>query len=321
MEIAKESILVALGSFAVAVIIGPVIIPFLRKLKFGQTIREEGPETHLKKNGTPTMGGWIFLIAAIIPGVIFSIKYEELRPVLLLTLDMGFIGFLDDYIKVVLKRSMGLRAWQKFLLQIVVATVFYFYLRNTVGVDLSMKIPFWPEHYMDLGWLNIPLMFFVILGTDNGTNLTDGVDGLAATVTCVVAAFFCVAAISQGSAVAIFCAAMCGGLMGFLMFNLHPAKVFMGDTGSLALGGFVAGAAYMLKMPLFVVIVGIIYVIEALSVMLQVSYFKMTHGKRLFKMAPIHHHYEIKGWSETQVVGIFTAITILACLAALLGLW
>lgn len=317
----KYAIGATLVSFFLAVCLGPFIIPFLRRLKFGQTVRDEGPESHLKKNGTPTMGGWIFLIAALVPAAICSFKYEEVRAIMLLTIGMGIVGFLDDYIKVVLKRSLGLRAWQKLVLQMLVATAFYLYLRHGLNIDLAMKIPFLKDKYLDLGILNIPLFYCVVLGTDNGTNLTDGVDGLAATVTTVVAAFFGIVALSQGLSVSIFCGAMCGALMGFLVFNVHPAKVFMGDTGSLALGGFVAGAAYMLNMPLFILIVGIIYVIEAVSVMMQVTYFKLTKGKRIFKMAPIHHHFELSGWSETRVVAIFSIVTILACLVAYLGLW
>lgn len=308
-------------SFAISVAAGPVVIPFLRRLKVGQTVRGEGPETHLKKNGTPTMGGILILLSVVITSVFFVKDYPKIIPVLFLTLGFGLIGFLDDYIKVVLKRSMGLRAWQKFLLQIVVTGVFVFYIRQYTDISLVMKVPYMEGVYLDFGWMNIPVLFFIVIGTVNGTNFTDGVDGLASSVTVLVATFFSVVAIGTGSGIEPVTCAVVGALLGFLLFNVYPASVFMGDTGSLALGGFVAAAAYIMQMPLFIVIVGFIYMVEVVSDILQVSYFKMSGGKRIFKMAPIHHHFELCGWSETRVVAVFSIVTALLCLAALMGVW
>ena len=315
-----EIVIPVLISFAISLILGPIIIPFLRKLKMGQTERVEGVQSHLKKAGTPTMGGIIFLLAAVITSVFYVKDYPSVIPVLFLTLGFGIIGFLDDYLKVVLRRSDGLLAWQKFLLQIVVTGIFAYYLVNYTSVDLAMRIPFWTDHYLDLGWLAIPVMFFVVIGTVNGVNFTDGLDGLASSVTLIVAVFFTVVSIGIKSGIEPVTCAVVGGLMGFLLFNVYPAKVFMGDTGSLALGGFVAGAAYMLQMPLFILLVGLIYLVEVLSVMIQVSYFKATHGKRIFKMAPIHHHFELCGWSETRIGAVCYVITAVMCLIALLEL-
>lgn len=306
-------------SFAVSVLLGPVIIPFLRKLKVGQTIRDEGPQSHLKKNGTPTMGGILILLSVVVTSLLFMKDYPKIIPILFLTLGFGLVGFLDDYIKVVLKRSMGLRAWQKMALQIVVTGVFAYYLLHYTDVSLAMKVPFMEGVYLDFGWMNIPILFVVVIGTVNGTNFTDGLDGLASSVTVLVATFFTVVAIGTGSGIEPVTCAVVGALLGFLLFNVHPASVFMGDTGSLALGGFVAACAYMMQMPLFIVIVGFIYLVEVLSVILQVSYFKLTGGKRIFKMAPIHHHFELCGWSETRVVAVFSIVTALLCLVALMG--
>lgn len=303
-------------SFAISVILGPFVIPFLRRLKVGQTVREEGPQSHLKKSGTPTMGGIIILVSVVVTSLLYIKDYPKIIPILFLTLGFGLIGFLDDYIKVVLKRSMGLRAWQKMLLQIVVTGVFAYYMVNYTDVSLTMRIPFWPGHYLDLGVFAIPAMFFIVIATVNGTNFTDGLDGLASSVTVMVATFFSVIAIGTGSGIEPVTCAVVGALLGFLLFNVHPASVFMGDTGSLALGGFVAATAYMMQMPLFILIVGLIYAIEVLSVILQVGYFKLTGGKRIFKMAPIHHHFELCGWSETKVVALFSIITAILCLIA-----
>lgn len=308
-------------SFAVSVVLIPVAIPFLRRLKVGQTVRDEGPESHLKKNGTPTMGGLVVLISVSVTSIFFVRDYPKIMPILFLTLGFGLIGFLDDYIKVVLKRSMGLHAWQKFLLQIVVTGVFVFYIRRYTELTLVMKVPFVRDLYLDFGWMNIPILFFIVIGTANGTNFTDGLDGLASSVTVLVATFFSVVAIGTGSGIEPVTCAMAGALLGFLLFNVHPASVFMGDTGSLALGGFVAASAYMMQMPLFIVLAGFVYMVEVLSVIVQVTYFKITGGKRIFKMAPIHHHFELCGWSETRVVAIFSIVTALLSLAALLGVW
>ena len=307
-------------AFVISVALGPVVIPFLRKLKMGQTERTEGVQSHLKKAGTPTMGGVIFLIAVVVTSLFYIKDYPKIIPVLFLTLGFGIIGFLDDYLKVVLKRSDGLLAWQKFLLQVILTGIFVFYLLNYTDVSLSMRIPFWPGHYLNMGWLVIPVLFFAVIGTVNGVNFTDGLDGLASSVTVIVAVFFTVVSIGTNSGIEPITCAVVGSLMGFLLFNVYPAKVFMGDTGSLALGGFVAGAAYMMQMPLFILLVGLIYLVEVLSVIIQVSYFKATHGKRIFKMAPIHHHFELCGWSETRVVAVFSVVTAVMCLIALLAL-
>ena len=315
-----QVVIPVLISFSISVILGPIIIPFLRKLKMGQTERVEGVQSHLKKAGTPTMGGVIFLIATVITSLFYVRDYPKVIPVLFLTLGFGIIGFLDDYLKVVLRRSDGLLPWQKFSLQVVVTAVFTYYLVNYTDVNLAMRIPFWSDHYLNLGWLAVPVLFFAVIGTVNGVNFTDGLDGLASSVTLIVAVFFSVVSIGTKSGIEPITCAVVGGLMGFLLFNVYPAKIFMGDTGSLALGGFVAGAAYMMQMPLFILLVGLIYLVEVLSVIIQVTYFKKTHGKRIFKMAPIHHHFELCGWSETRVVAVFSIITAVMCLIALLAL-
>lgn len=307
-------------SFVISVVLGPVVIPFLRRLKVGQTVRDEGPQSHLKKSGTPTMGGILILTSVVITSLLYVKDYPKIIPILFLTLGFGLIGFLDDYIKVVLKRSMGLRAWQKMLGQLIVTGVFAYYITQHTQIELAMKIPFMPGKYLDLGIFNIPFLFFVVIGTVNGTNFTDGLDGLASSVTVMVATFFTVVAIGTGSGIEPITCAVVGALLGFLLFNVYPASVFMGDTGSLALGGFVAAVAYMLQMPIFLAIVGLIYMIEVLSVMIQVTYFKATGGKRFFKMAPIHHHFELCGWSETRVVAVFSILTAILCLVGLMAL-
>lgn len=307
-------------SFVLSVIMGPIVIPMLRKMKMKQTERVEGVESHLQKAGTPTMGGVMILASIVVTSLFYVKDYPKIIPILFVTLGFGLIGFLDDYLKVVLKRSDGLLPWQKMALQIVVTAVFAFYLVNYSNVSLTMKIPFWSGHYLNLGWFAVPVLFFAVIGTVNGVNFTDGLDGLASSVTLIVAVFFTVVSLGMNSGVEPITCAVVGSLMGFLLFNVYPAKVFMGDTGSLALGGFVAGVAYAMQMPLFIILVGLIYLIEVLSVMIQVSYFKATHGKRIFKMAPIHHHFELCGWSETRVVAVFSVVTAIMCLIALLAL-
>lgn len=306
-------------AFAISVVLGPIVIPYLRKLKMGQTERVEGVQSHLKKAGTPTMGGIIFLLSTVVTSLIYVKDYPKIIPILFLTLGFGIIGFLDDYLKVVLKRSDGLMPMQKMACQIVVTGIFAFYLMKFTDIPMTMKIPFMPGHEIDLGILTIPILFIAVIGTVNGVNFTDGLDGLASSVTIMVATFFSVMAIGTKSGIEPITCAVVGALMGFLLFNVYPAKIFMGDTGSLALGGFVAGTAYMLQMPLFIILVGLIYVVEVLSVMIQVTYFKATHGKRFFKMAPIHHHFELCGWSETRIVAVFSVVTAVLCLIALMG--
>ena len=266
------------------------------------------------------MGGVIILSAVVITSLLYIGKYPKMVPVLFLTLGFGLIGFLDDYIKVVLKRSMGLRAWQKMLLQIIVTAIFAYYIVNVAQISLAMKIPFLQDRYIDFGILNVPLLFIVVLGTVNGANFTDGLDGLASSVTVLIATFFSVVAIGMQSGIEPITLAVVGALLGFLLFNVYPASVFMGDTGSLALGGFVAATAYILQMPLFLLLVAFIYLLEVVSVMLQVSYFKISGGKRIFKMAPIHHHFELCGWSETRVVAVFSIVTAILCLIGLMAL-
>ena len=311
-------IFAVLISFAVSAVLGPVLIPFLRKLKIGNTEREE-LASHQVKNGTPTMGGLMILIAITVTSLIFMKSYPQIMPILFVTLGYGIIGFLDDYLKVVLKRSDGLLAWQKMLCEILVTGVFAVYLVRA-EIPMTMLIPFSGGMYLNLGWLAFPVMFLAVIGTVNGVNFTDGLDGLASSVTILVATFFAVVAIGTGSQIAPVTCAVVGALLGFLLFNVYPARVFMGDTGSLALGGFVAATAYMMQLPIFILIVGMIYWIEILSVMLQVGYFKLTHGKRIFRMAPIHHHFELGGWSETKVVAVFSIVTTLLCLVAYMAL-
>ena len=307
-------------SFALSVIMGPVIIPVLRKLKMGQTEREDGVKSHLKKAGTPTMGGVIILLSIVVTSVFYIGSNPKIIPILFVTLGFGLIGFLDDYLKVVMKRSDGLFPKQKMALQIVVTAVFAFYLVKFTDVSLAMLLPFTGGKYLDIGWLAIPVLFFAVIGTVNGGNFTDGLDGLASSVTVLVATFFTVVAIGTKSGIEPITCAVVGALLGFLLFNVYPASVFMGDTGSLALGGFVASTAYMLQMPIFIIIVGLIYLVEVLSVMIQVTYFKKTGGKRIFKMAPIHHHFELCGWSETRVVAVFSIVTAILCLIALMAM-
>ena len=306
-------------SFILTTALSPVLIPFLLRLKVGQTVRDDGPESHLKKNGTPTMGGLIILIGFIGGSIIFCGRYSNTIPVMLMTIGFGIIGFIDDYIKVVLKRSLGLKPWQKIVLQIIVTTVFGVYMTRVSGIDLTLRIPFTGGYMLDLGWFSYVVLIFAVLGTVNGANLTDGVDGLASSVTVVIAIFFAVIAVLENMGLEPTSLALIGALLGFLVFNCHPAQVFMGDTGSLALGGYVIATAYMLNMPIYVIIVAFIYVLESVSVILQVGYFKISGGKRIFKMAPIHHHFELSGWSETKVVTIFTIITIFMSVIAFLG--
>ncbi len=315
-----RTLLPVLVSFVIAVLIGPKVIEILARLKASQTERAEGLESHQKKTGTPTMGGVIFLIPVVIIGIFYAASHKEVIPVLILTIGFGIIGFLDDYIKVVRKHNQGLYAWQKILGQFIVALLFALYVLKFTDISLAMKIPF-TDIVLDFGIWNIPIMFFIALGTANGTNFTDGVDGLCASVTAVVAGFFAVAGMHYGATGAeVMSSAMVGALLGYLVYNVYPGKVMMGDTGSLAIGGFVTGIAYVMQMPIFIVIVGFIYAFEVISVIMQVSYFKITHGKRIFRMAPIHHHYEKGGWSETKVVNVFTTVTLLMCLIAYAGL-
>lgn len=301
-------------SFLVCVIIAPVLIPVLHKMKFGQQIREEGPAWHQKKSGTPTMGGIIFIIGTLAATLIMT-RDTSTVTVLLFAVGFGLIGFADDFIKVVLKRNLGLTAIQKLALQIVFSIAFVMALRVLGLLETDVYIPF-TQISLDLGWFYMVFAVFIMVGFTNAVNLTDGLDGLASSVTAIVALFFGIAAFLCGNRpLAVFMLALTGGCAGFLVFNRYPAKVFMGDTGSLFLGGALAAASIILKMPLILVIAGIIYVIEALSVMLQVASFRLT-GKRIFKMSPIHHHFEMCGWREVKIVAVFSAVTAIFCIIA-----
>lgn len=325
MKYYSTAMIPMLVSFLFSVFLCPIVIPLLRRLKLQQYVRLDGPKTHLHKEGTPTMGGVIILTAAGLSSILFLQNASEMLPVLFSTLGFGMIGFLDDYIKVILQRSEGLTPIQKLVLQAVVAGIFVYYYLVQLQAEPEFLIPFTggitEGYYFRLPEPLFALFtFFVMLGTVNGTNFTDGLDGLASGVTLLVAMFFTVVAIAMNSGVLPVTAAVTGALMGFLVYNVYPACVFMGDTGSLALGGFVSSVALLLKLPMFILIVGAIYMIEVLSVIIQVSFYKVTHGKRIFKMAPIHHHFEQCGWSETRIVTIFSIITALCCLIGLAAL-
>lgn len=303
-----------LAAFIVTVVICPIVIPILHRMKFGQPIREEGPQSHKKKEGTPTMGGVMILIGFIISALLFARESYDAMAVMLITVGYGIVGFIDDFLKVVKKQNEGLKPWQKIVFQLAVTVLFYIYIVKS-GIGTDIYIPFTDGVYIDLGWLYAPFLFFVMVGTVNSVNLTDGLDGLASGVTVLVAMFFLFIAYAASISELVYvCGAVIGALMGFLVFNCHPAKVFMGDTGSLALGGFVASIAILTKMPVVLVIVGLVYVCESLSVIIQVAYFKATHGKRIFKMAPIHHHFELCGMEGIKVVQLFWIVTAVMCL-------
>ena len=308
----------ALIAFLVTQILGPGMLKYLHRLKFGQFIREDGPESHLKKSGTPTMGGILILVGLLAGCIFYVVSFPAILPVLLVTFGFALIGFADDYIKVVMKRNLGLTEIQKMLGQLIVAVVFGIYMIKFSGMGTDIIIPFLSGRTVDLGIFYLPFLIFVVLGTVNGSNFTDGLDGLASTVTAVIALFLTVIAVAQNTGQEPVTGAMIGALLGFLCFNTHPAKVFMGDTGSLALGGFVVSACFMLKIPLFLPIIAFIYFVEVLSVIIQVGYYKKTK-KRVFRMAPIHHHFELGGWPETKVVSMFMITTALLCLIGLLA--
>ena len=319
-----DSIIALLISFVVCAALCPVMIPVLHRMKFGQQVRDDGPQAHLKKQGTPTMGGIMIVIAVIAGTLPFVVKHPLVRPVLIFTVVYGFIGFLDDYLKIRKKQSEGLSVKQKLVMQLIATGLLAVWLYRHPQAGSGMLIPFTgglkDGMFLKLGILYIPAVFFIVLGTDNGVNFTDGLDGLCSSVTVAFSLFFLAAAVQEGIPAAPVAGAVIGALLGFLLFNCYPAKVFMGDTGSLALGGYAASLALVMQMPLFIVIVGFIYLAEVLSVMIQVGYFKKTHGKRIFRMAPIHHHFELGGWSETRVVTVFTTVTVILSLIAWLGL-
>ena len=306
-------VIVAIISFGIAALLGPVLIPVLHKLKFGQEIREIGPSWHKKKSGTPTMGGFIFIISAIVTTLVF-VRSTEVLLILLFSLIFGLIGFIDDFIKVILKRNLGLTEKQKSLLQILAALVFVFVSLQYGFADTSISIPFVNTTLKLPYYIYIPFALFVIVGATNSVNLTDGVDGLASFVTVVVCAFFALCSYKMGRVdITGFCVINMAAILGFLIYNIHPAKVFMGDTGSLYLGGVVCFTSIILKLPLILIIAGGVYVLETLSVIIQVTSFKLT-GKRVFKMSPIHHHFEMCGWSEKKIVTVATLATVILCM-------
>ena len=319
MELGIWTFATALVSFAIAAISGRYLVPFLHKLKYGQTILDIGPSWHKNKQGTPTMGGLMFILGITISTILFVVLYAVNRDGigdndlfvftgLFMALCYGGIGFIDDYIKVVKKRNLGLTAIQKLVLQFTVAAV-YLFIMYKFGDNTELFIPF--LGYLDLGFFYYIIMALIIVGITNAVNLTDGIDGLNGSITFFVALFLMIIATILGSfkSDVLFSASVAGGCLGFLVWNFHPAKVFMGDTGSLFLGGIVCAMAFAMDMHFILLLVGIMYLVEMFSVMLQVSYFKISHGKRIFRMSPIHHHFEMGGWSETKIVVVFSLVT------------
>ena len=320
MTLGIVMLITALIAFFVTSLLGIFLVPYLKKLKYGQTIKDIGPTWHQQKQGTPTMGGMMFIVgclAAVIVGLLTLLILEDFNVVTVqmirvvagcaMALAYGMMGFVDDYIKVVKKRNLGLRAREKLLIQFLIAIGYLYLLEVSGGVSTLVDIPFLGQ--FDLGWFYYPLMLFIIIGTTNAVNLTDGVDGLAGSVTFIVAiGFLAIAARLQFSYVSILAVALAASCLGFLVWNLHPAKVFMGDTGSMFLGGAVVALAFGIDMPVLLVIIGFVYFVEALSVILQVISFKTT-GKRIFKMSPIHHHFELCGWSEMKIVIVFSLVS------------
>lgn len=317
----RELTFTAMIGFLIVIILGPIFIPMLARFKFGQTVRDEGPQSHLAKNGTPTMGGVMMIVAILITGLTRATISKGLIVGLICIVGFGFVGFLDDFIKIKMKRSLGLKAYQKIILQFALALYIAYYQYSASPSATQLVIPF-TNHIINLGIWYIPFMMIFIIGTVNAVNLTDGLDGLASGVTLIVSCFFILFAVSiSNSDVAILAAATAGACLGFLGFNAYPAKVFMGDTGSMALGGAVVAFATLTNSPLLIVIVGFIYLAEALSVMIQVTYFKLTNGKRIFKMAPLHHHFEQCGWPETRVVFVFWIVTVVLCWIGVLAVF
>ncbi len=316
-----DMIIGAVIAFGTVAVMGPFVIPALRRLKASQTEREE-LKSHQAKTGTPTMGGVMILAGVLIPGIYLGFRHPAIWPVLALALGFGIIGFIDDYLKVVKRKSDGLLPRQKMALEIVVTTVFIIAAQYTAnsGIFTDIRIPFMGQIF-HIGLFGYVLVYFAVIGTVNGVNFTDGLDGLVSCVTIPVALFFAYASFRLNGDVEAVCLTFAGALLGFLVYNHHPAKIFMGDTGSLALGGFVAAAAYMTGTVIYILIVGFIYFAEVLSVMIQVTYFKKTGGKRVFRMAPIHHHFELGGWSEVKVVTVFTICSVLLCLLGTFALY
>ncbi|AGB41707.1 phospho-N-acetylmuramoyl-pentapeptide-transferase [Halobacteroides halobius DSM 5150] len=308
-------------SFIISIIIGPFIIKWFTKLEFGQNIREVGPESHLKKSGIPTMGGVIIILAILISTLFFARPSLEIVLSLFVMVGYGILGLLDDSIKIIANRSLGLRAWQKIVGQVLIALVIGVVAITKLQLGTEIIIPYILET-IDLGYLFIPFVILVVIGTSNAVNLTDGLDGLAAGVTIIVAITYAYMIFKFGDHnLAIFATSIAGACLGFSWFNSHPAQVFMGDTGSLALGGAIAALSILTRTELFLFIIGGVYVIEALSVMIQVGYYRLTNGKRIFKMSPVHHHFELDGWEESKVVVRFWILAIILSLVGLLGLY
>ncbi len=322
-----EYILPLIISFVLTYICGKITLPLLVKLKARQTERAEGPASHKAKNGTPTMGGVIFLIPWIIVTAFYIPTHRNIIPIFVSVICFALVGFADDYLKVVRHHNLGLRAWQKFLLQVISSFIVLACVRLFTNISFDMRIPFsslftasGTAFIASLGILAVPFETVIICGTVNGSNFTDGLDGLASSVTAVVALFAAISSAAMNAGIAPAAMAFLGGLLGFLIYNHHPAKVFMGDTGSLALGGFVAASFIMMNMPIYIIIAAFIYFAEVLSVIIQVLYFKATGGKRFFRMAPIHHHFELSGWKETKVVTAFTLVTLILSVVAFVAL-
>lgn len=303
-------------AFLVTVVATPLIIPVLRRIKAGQSIREDGPQSHMVKSGTPTMGGVAIIVGVLITCLTSGETTRDMLVILGAFMAFGILGFLDDFVKVTMKRNLGLTAKQKLVLQILIAVVLAAYQSHFSVYETKIFVPFINEN-IDFGIWYIPFIAFVVVAMVNAVNLTDGLDGLASGVTLIVALFFAIVGSTYGSpTAALFCSAIAGACFGFLMFNKHPARVFMGDTGSLALGGGIAAAAIIMNVVLILPFVGGVYVAEALSVVLQVASYK-TRKKRIFKMAPLHHHFELSGWKETKVVAVFWLVTFILCAVSL----
>lgn len=311
-------------AFIIAIVISPFFIPFLQRLKFGQSIREEGPSWHQSKSGTPTMGGIVILLSVVLAtigiGIFFDVMNVETYLLLFVLLGYGLIGFLDDFIKVVMKRNLGLTSKQKLFGQLLIAIIFFFVLKQT-EYETTVAIP-GTDISVDLGWMYVIFLIFMLVGASNAVNLTDGLDGLLSGTAAIAFGTYAVLAYNlEQYEVAIFSIAIVGAVLGFLVFNAHPAKVFMGDTGSLALGGAIAAIAILTKMELLLILIGGVFVLETLSVIIQVTSFKLT-GKRVFKMSPLHHHFEMSGWSEWRVVITFWLVGLLfAGLAIYIEVW
>lgn len=317
-------------TFAITVILSLIIIPILRRLKVGQIERDDGPQSHLKKQGTPTMGGIIIILSMIIVCVGLFFYYTKYRPeptiaknilpLLITSVGFGLIGFIDDFKKLVLKNTKGLSPTAKMIGLLIIAVGYTLYLTKVLNIGTDIYIPFAKTSIVLPIWLYIPLAILVMLGTTNAINLTDGIDGLSSSVTTIILTCLTVIAIIfDVKEVTLFGSALSGACLGFLLFNLYPSKVMMGDTGSLCLGGAVAAMALYLKMPLLLLIIALVPILETLSVMIQVAYFKRT-GNRVFKMAPLHHHFELSGWKENKVVSVFSIVTLIVCIIGIFAI-